>query len=224
MARTLRRTTTVDQETGEDIQEPRRRGRPTKHPLPMGSNVTDATIEEFGNKALTAKRELEEVEAKAKSLRGAYRAILKEAKNAGVDPDAVTWWLGKRKQEIEDVNREIAWQNRIAKVMGLPIGIQLGIDFETGETIATAIDKRQLAERRRAKRAAKTNGAGTDPRVAYVMGYDAGKAGKSPNRAGRHLVGAAAVEFQKGWEQGQKDAAQALGPQGDQAPSAAAAQ
>ena len=58
MARTMRSTTTLDETGHEKELEPRRRGRPTKHPMAMG-NVTDDTIEEFGNKALTAKQEAE---------------------------------------------------------------------------------------------------------------------------------------------------------------------
>ncbi len=167
-------------------------------------NVTDETIAEFGNKALTAKLEAEKKRDEAKSLDGQFRAVLKSAKDAGVDPDAVRWWIKARKQEPEDLDREIMWQNRMAKVMGLPIGTQLGVDFETGETIASTVDKAQMRRakgRGGAKR--KANGKGeADPRAAYAMGVDAGRAGKSPKTAGKGLKGEAAIEFQKGWQIG----------------------
>ena len=158
--------------------------------MSMG-NVTDETIEEFGNKALTAKLEAEKKRDEAKSLDGQFRAVLKSAKDAGVDPDAVRWWIKARKQEPEDLDREIMWQNRMAKVMGLPIGTQLGVDFDTGETIASTVDKAQMRRakgRGGAKR--KANGKGeADPRAAYAMGVDAGRAGKSPKTAGKGLNG-----------------------------------
>jgi hypothetical protein len=210
MARTLRSTTKFDQH-GDEIGEPKRAGRPRKRPMLMG-NVTDETIEEFGNKALTAKSDAEKKREEAKTLEAVYRNILKDAKKAGVEPDAIVWWLKKRKQEIEDVNREIMWQNRIAEVMQLPIGVQLGVDFETGKTVATEVDQSKI-KRGRGKKPKMTNGA-ADPVAAYVMGYDIGLAGKSPKRAGNKLTGEAAVEFQKGWQQGTKDAAKDLGPEG----------
>ncbi len=215
MARTLRSTTKFD-EHGDEIGEPARAGRPRKRPLTMGGNVTDETIEEFGNKALTAKLEAEKKRDEAKTLDSMYRGVLKEAKKAGVDPDAIIWWLKARKRESEDLDREILWQNRIAKVMGLPIGTQLGVDFETGETIASTVDKAQIKRGRRARKPKLTNGE-ADPVAAYVLGYDIGLAGKSPKRPGSKLTGEAAIEFQKGWQQGTKDAAKDLGPEGSSA-------
>jgi uncharacterized protein (UPF0335 family) len=217
MARTIRSTTKFD-EHGDELGEPKRGGRPRKRPMAMGGNVTDETIEEFGNKALTAKLEAEKKRDEAKTLDSEYRGVLKDAKKAGVDPDAIIWWLKARKRETEDLEREILWQNRMAKVMGLPIGTQLGVDFETGETIATTVDKAQM-KRGRGKKPKLTNGNGAaDPKAAYIMGYDIGKAGKSPKRPGAaKLTGEAAVEFQRGWQQGTKDAAKDLGPQGSEA-------
>jgi uncharacterized protein (UPF0335 family) len=212
MARTLRANTTVDEHGNEIEQEPTRRGRPSKHPLPMGSNVTDETIDEFCDKALAAKTDLEKIEEDARSQRGVYRAILKDAKKAGVDPDAITDWLKLRKKDPEDINRDFAWKNRIYRLRKLPVGTQLGVDFETGETIATQVDERQT---RKGKGKGKgKNGKGeADPRAAYIMGYDAGKAGKSAKTTGKGITGDAAIEFQKGWSQGMKDAAKELGPE-----------
>ena len=218
MARTMRANTTVDDEGNEIEQEPVRRGRPTKHPMVMGSNITDQTIEEYGNRALTAKLAAEKKRDEAKTLDSEFRTVLKSAKEAGIDPDSIRWWLKARKQEPEDLDREIAWQNRMARVMGLPIGTQLGIDLETGETIASQVDQAQLGRKRRTRGKGKPkNGQAegeADPRAAYILGYDAGKAGSSAKDAGRDITGEAAVEFQKGWQQGMKDAAREHGPGG----------
>jgi uncharacterized protein (UPF0335 family) len=211
MARTMRADTMVDESGNEIEQEPTRRGRPSKHPLPMGSNVTDETIDEFCDKALAAKSDLEKIEEDARSQRGVYRAILKDAKKAGVDPDAITDWLKLRKKDPEDINRDFAWKNRIYRLRKLPIGTQLGIDLETGETIATQVDEKTTRKRGGAK-AKKENGE-ADPRAAYIAGYDAGKAGKSAKSGSRGITGEAAVEFQKGWQQGMKDAAKEHGPE-----------
>ena len=199
MARTLRANTNLDENGNEIEQEPTRRGKPSKHPLPMGGNVTDETVAEFGNKALAAKLEAEKKRDEAKTLDSQFRSVLKSAKAAGVDPDAVRWWLKARKMEPEDLDREILWQNRLARVMRLPIGTQLGVDFETGETIATQVDEKET--RKAAKKASgkpsKKNG-NPDNHVAYIAGYDAAQAGKSAKTAGKGMTGEAAVAFQKG--------------------------
>src|SRR5215470_17499025 len=156
MARTMRATTRIDEQ-----DEPKRRGRPSKHPMPFDSNVTDETVAEFGQRALAAKLDHEQFVEDAKKANGAYRAVLKDAKKAGVDPDAVVWWLKARKMEPEDLNRQINWQNRMAMVMNLPMGTQLGWDLETGETVAHVVDEKQLKRRRgRQKKATNSNGAG----------------------------------------------------------------
>ena len=208
MARTMRATTSV---ADEEMDEPKRRGRPSKHPMPFDSNVTDDTVNEFCDRTLEAKTELEKLEDAAKTQRGIYRNILKDAKRAGVDPDAITDWLKQRKREPQDITRDFAWKNRIYSLRKLPVGTQLGVDFTTGETVAHIVDEAAPKKQRRSRK----NGKGdSDPRAAYVLGYDAGKAGTAPGRAGRGLTREAAIQFQAGWAQGQKDAAREHGPEG----------
>jgi hypothetical protein len=219
MARTMRADT--DPQNQQADEQPRRRGRPSKHPLPIGGNVSDETIEEFAQRALAARLELEAAQTKQKTANGVYRNVLKSAKAAGVDEDCIAWWIKERKREPEDINREIQWRNRIARIMGLPIGTQLGVDFETGETVASQVDQAQLSKGKRPRgrprkapaKAANTNGS-ADPKAAYIIGYDLGKAGKSPSRAADKFDGPAAVQFQAGWQQGQKDRGRELGPEG----------
>jgi len=122
--------------------------------------------------------------------------------------------LKQRKRDPEDINRDFAWKNRIYRLRKLPVGTQLGVDFDTGETVAAQVDTDQL--KKRGRKTKKANGPGNgeaDPAAAYIMGYDAGKAGKSPKTAGRGLTGNAATQFQAGWQQGMKDAAKELGPE-----------
>jgi hypothetical protein len=210
MARTMRANTKVDEDGHEIEESPETRGRPRKRPMVM-SNISDATIEEFGNRALTAKLEAERKRDEAKSLDSQFRSVLKDAKAAGVDPDSIRWWLKARKMEPEDLNREIEWQNRMAFVMGLPMGTQLGVDFETGETVAAQVDEKTTRKRRGNGRAKQEKGE-ADPRASYILGYDAGMAGKSAKTEGRGLTGKAAIQFQEGWQQGMKDAAKEHGP------------
>lgn len=66
------------------------------------SNCTDETKREFYRKALIAKIALESAQAAAKQKNGEYRNILKDAKKAGIDPDAITATLAARFQD-EDV-------------------------------------------------------------------------------------------------------------------------
>src|SRR5215831_7751284 len=90
MARTLR-----SKRPGKKAKK-RGGGRPQKHTLALGHNVTDQTCRD-------------------------YRDTLKAAKEAGVDPDAIIWALGARRREIEDVERDLRWQARMAAIAGLAI-------------------------------------------------------------------------------------------------------
>jgi hypothetical protein len=205
MARTMRAHTSID----EEQDEPVRRGRPSKHSLPFDSSVSDATVNEFCDRALKAKTNLEKLEEDAKTQRGIYRNVLKDAKSAGVDPDSITDWLKQRKREPDDITRDFAWKNRVYRLRGLPIGTQLGFDPETGDTVVEV----EKPGKRRPGRPRKVGGNGAaDARAAYIVGYDAGKAGKSAKREGKNFTGEAAVQFQAGWQQGQKDSAREHGP------------
>jgi ribosome modulation factor len=172
------------------------------------AKVTDETVREFGRRIRARKLDADHDREQAKKSNGAYRAELKAAKAAGVDPDALRWWLQAAAMEPEDLERTITWQNRVARVMELPVGTQLSWNVETGETV--------IPTGKKTKQDRKANGKGNaDPRAAYVAGYDAGVAGKSPKRTGQQFTGEAATQFQAGWQQGQKDAAKQLGPEGN---------
>lgn len=194
MARKLKPDTGID----PDPAPKRGRGRPKAPPPP--SNVTDETIKEFCDRALAAKIELEKAEEEAKSKRGIYRQVLKDAKKAGVDQDAIAWWLAARKREPDDIDRETRNRNRIARLMGLPIGTQLGL-WDDGESVATK------AENDRAG----ADAAGTKA-DAYADGLARGKAGKPMGDHG--YTGELEDEYERGWKDGQYQIVQSMGGNG----------
>jgi hypothetical protein len=65
-------------------------------PPQSGHNVSDDVRREFYKKALKAKQEAEKAGEVAKSANGAYRAVLKAAKAAGVMPEAIAFVLAAR--------------------------------------------------------------------------------------------------------------------------------
>lgn len=112
--------------------KPKIAGANTAPPARPKSNVTDETITKHVNACSQKKNALE-------SAQGEYRAALKSAKAEGVSTSAIVWFLGARKRDVEDIDRETVERTRIAKVMGLPIGTQLGI-FSHGVSAATAVE------------------------------------------------------------------------------------
>lgn len=170
------------------------------------SNVTDATIIEYTHEYLAARSD----EAKAKeeydSKKNLARAVLKRAKKAGIDTYMLTWYDQNRHREIDDINRDFTSINRIAKLMALPVGTQIGL-FEDGETVAAKVDKAAIA-----KQSAKPDPRVIDSDTAYKMGKAAGLDGKNLVDANRFPAGSDQAEaFQAGWEFVQKQRAEQLG-------------
>lgn len=185
-----------------DTPEPKKRGRPRQQALP--TNVTDETVREFCDKAALAHGEFETAVGEMKQKQGVYRAVLKDAKKAGVDNDAIAWWLQARKREPGDIDRETRARNRVAQLMNLPIGTQLGL-FEDGRTVATTIEDEQ-------RDAAADDSKARDD--AYFDGLEAGKAGK-PLSAGGYAEGTKAYdEFERGWGEAQAARAMEMGKGG----------
>src|SRR5215831_12073219 len=85
MARTLR-----SKRPGKKAKK-RGGGRPQKHTLALGHNVTDQTCRDYLDKAARDKAALEKAQETVRAANGRYRATLKAAKEAGVDPDAIIW-------------------------------------------------------------------------------------------------------------------------------------
>lgn len=167
-----------------------------RHESERSSNVSDETIREFCNKAAVAFGEFEKSNTETKRLQGIYREVLKSAKKQGVDQTAITWWLQNKKREPDEIDRETRNRNRVAKLMGMPIGTQLGL-FEdappAGTTVATAVDQQQL----------------TKQPTPYEIGYRQGIEGKA--FAAGDLEGEAQAQALDGWQAAQAKLATSLG-------------
>jgi ribosome modulation factor len=157
------------------------------------SNVSDATIIEFTNKAIKAHSEFEEKRGEAKKAQASYRAVLKDAKKAGVDQDSIVWLINARKREPEDIDRETRNRNRIAKLMALPIGTQLGL-LDDGSTVATAVDNEKQA-------APVADVAGQ----AYSDGYEAGRVAKPHSDCPHAEETPLHTRWMDGWAKAQSD-------------------
>ena len=92
---------------------------------------------------LVAKVDEEKATELARKARGAYRATLKAFKKAGGNVDALTYALGLRNCDPEEITRLWNGINGFARLMNLPIGTQLGL-FGEGESIATQIENGKL--------------------------------------------------------------------------------
>jgi hypothetical protein len=103
--------------------------------------IRDQSHRETLQRISDKKRQLE-------TVRGEYRAMLKSAKANGLEPADITWYLATKKRDVADVDREIARRNRIARLMGLPIGSQLGLlgeEFDKpGRSVADQVGRDQI--------------------------------------------------------------------------------
>lgn len=168
----------------------KRRGRP-RNPAPP-TNVTDETIREHCQKAARHFGELQTAREGVSVAMGTYRAALKEAKKAGVPTQAIIWYLAARSRDPEEIDRETRERNRIARVMALPIGTQLGL-FEDGSTVAGAVDQAKLDAVAAGER---------QPDDAYSEGKIAGADGKPLSANPYPAESAAFDEFERGWGDG----------------------
>lgn len=192
MARRARKDDATD-----ETEQPKRKRKISAPP----SNVTDETIREYCGKALAEKTNLEAKEFEAKSAKGAYRAVLKAAKSVGIDPDHIRWWLDARKQDVKEIDRATTWRNRVARIMGLPIGTQLGL-FDDGLTVAAAVDADKIE--------AAQSGIITPSMLAAAedAGVLAGKAGKGADQGPYNDPAApVAIRWEKGRQLGQAELA-----------------
>jgi len=194
MARKLKAAPTGD----ETKKKP---GRPKAAVLPIGS-AADEVVKEVYEKALAAKLDAEKATkdaapavAEAKSKEGVFRAVLKDGKKKGVDPDLILWRLAQRNRSPEEIDKETKARNRIAFLTGLPIGTQLGM-FDDKTTIATAVE----------------NAARPDSdAVAHSAGYEAAKSGKGITTNPYPLESSAFDAFEKGWGKQQSERALSMG-------------
>lgn len=161
--------------------------------VPFGANVTDETIQDFCTRALGTEKDLESAKKTYQSANSNHRAVLKDAKKAGINPDRIRRFLELRKMEPEDVQREVAELNRILVCMSYPANYQLGL-FENGVSVATEIENRRLA------------GDETDSQESsFEAGKAAGKAGKPLTSNPYETESENWNQFEEGWGAAQRD-------------------
>lgn len=88
---------------------------------------------------VTEKRKVDTAREAFNRANGFYRKELALAKKAGHDPEDIIWWLNNKDRDPAEIDRETRARNRIARLMGMPIGTQLGL-LDDDVTVATAVD------------------------------------------------------------------------------------
>lgn len=167
----------------------------------IGGNVPDSAIRSHLTMASSLKADIEKAT-------GAYRAHIKACKAIGIWPEDVSWFLSTKKREPEDIDAETKRRNRIAQLMKLRIGTQLGL-FESGskkQTVATAIENDEGVAERGVAAATETKKRSTQESMEKAM--DAGSiAGKEGHERDGNPFTDGSPEFIKwdyGWQEGNK--------------------
>jgi hypothetical protein len=158
------------------------------------TNVTDKTRREFFAKALKTKQAHEEAMSEARSLLGAHRAILKEAKKAGISVSAITRVLAERSEDPDIIQIEEQEYIRMKAISGQPFSFQddlLGgptLDLSEKEKEAISVDR------------------------AYDDGVFCGAAGHT-RTTNKHFAGTEQHDaWDRGWIAGQKQNVDSLAP------------
>lgn len=113
----------------------------------IGGNVSDSAIRDGLKEAV-------ELQDAMKSASSAFANHKKRLKELGLYPDDVSWYLSARKREPDDIDAETRRRNRIARLMKLPLGGQLGLFDDAGgkgvkgKSVATVVENdRGVAEK-----------------------------------------------------------------------------
>lgn len=188
-----------------------RRKAPVDAPEPVeetekpGSNIPDKTVLKFSTDALRLWQSAQKLKEQYDSANGAYRAKLKDAKGAGIDPAAITRYIKNRDKDPSDLDREDREYYRVARLMGLPVGTQLDIWAESGSP-AKAVDEEVTVRARNGKagtvpKASAKAPAGVD--AAGKLGYEHGKIGKGEKSPYGHNTSEHAA-YMRQYDEGQK--------------------
>jgi ribosome modulation factor len=152
------------------------------------TNITDATRIDFLRRATRAKQELESAEREAKSLRGSYRAVLKEGKAAGVTPDEITFALQMRFMDPDEIMIMQRNRIRILALSGIMPTIQQDLFGAPEHNIALSDEEKEKIAAERAyddgyfrgnngdNRTTNPNFQGTETFDAWERGWIAGQA------------------------------------------------
>lgn len=137
----------------------------------VGHNGMEASFRDWCRRCASARQDVTTEKSKVDTAReglnranGFYRKQLGLAKKDGHNPDDIIWWLNNKDRDPAEIDRETRNRTRIARIMELPIGTQLGL-LEDGMTVATAIDNDKAV---------------TTAEIDQIkeLGFRAGKAGK----------------------------------------------
>lgn len=188
-----------------DSKDGKKTGKAAKPaPLLLGS-AADDVVKDVYDRALKAKlaaekaaKDAEPYKAEIKSAEGVFRAVLKDGKKKGVDPDDILWRLAQRNRSPEQIDKETKRRNRLAYLTGLPIGTQismLGL-MEDGTSIATKLE----------------NDAKPDSvEAAHQAGYDAAHAGNGITTNPYPLESEQFDAYERGWGTQQSERALSMG-------------
>lgn len=150
------------------------------------SNCTDETRREFYRKSLMAKIALESAQATAKKKNGEYRNVLKEAKKAGVNPEAIARTLAARFQDQDALVLQLREELKMLDLGGVVPNI-----------IEKILDRLDIEEPTRNERAQ------MDQDQAFDAGAFAGREGH-PRDTNDFPAGTEGhVQWDKGWLFGQ---------------------
>ena len=139
--------------------EKKRVGRPPDTQV-SPSNVNDETYKEFAARALRAKAAKDEAHKAYKIKDGEYRAELKAAKKAGINPDALTDWLRDKDRDPLELQAELRAKSRLYRLMNMPAGTQFDMLAEQSD-LSESTDRGILQER--AYQAGMTDGKSGQP-------------------------------------------------------------
>lgn len=188
-----------------------RRGGEDAAPEVFDAPHTEKRFKEMFGELAGAKRDWQELDAKAKGLKAIFnnkkKTLYSLGEKLGHDKLAIDQYLALRERDVEDIDRETRALNTLCKFMGLPLGAQLGL-FDDGVTVATRVDDQKFAESQAAAPLP------ADMQGAYDMGYREGRAGGNHENPYTDDVKLRSA-WQTGWNDGQRDLAHMSGPAGE---------
>lgn len=162
------------------------------------------TLRDFTERYLAQWDDFQSIQTKGRSSSAKARAILKEAKKAGIEPDDILWYRDNRGRDPAEIDAETQRRNRMARANKMPIGTQLGL-FEDGSTVASAVDRDAGTASTPAER-------NQLQKEALAAGREAGRTGKSRTSNPWPLKSEAFASWDDGWAEGQKEIADELEP------------
>lgn len=172
----------------------RGRGRPRKPKVKDAlRSYSDQEKTEAKNRAITAYTEYLSAQGTMRNRAKAVTSTIKEvATMTGMSKAAVRWALENRQRDPKDIDTETRERTRMALFFGMPIGTQLGMEFD-GQSVAEKLETGEQP----------TDGMSSTER-AHAQGYAVGKAAGDK----QHDYDEGSPEelaYTAGWRQGQDE-------------------